>query len=196
MGGGGKGGVMTTIGTRARAAVLTGPVAWQRTGTVGTELVIPGGPEQASGTAVIVGGEPFTLDWQAGLDEHGGVVTLAASCRGPGFTRTLEMSRTGGSWVTHADLDPDALVRIDGSPIFLFWAMRKLELGGDPVRRATIRVAVPTLEITTIHLTYQLISANRLRVTGDGPAVTYELDESGMADSRAGHFRRVALRAG
>jgi hypothetical protein len=200
MGGGGKGGVMTTIGTRAPAAILTGPVAWQRTGVVGTELVLPSPPAtegnaQVSGVAVVAGDDPFTLDWRAGLDEDGDVVTLAASCRGAGWTRTLDMSRTGGNWVTHPDLDPGALVRIDGSPIFLCWAMRRLRLAAEPVRIATIRVAVPSLEVTVTPMTYQLISANRLRVTGDGPAVTYELDGSGMIDSQAGRFRRVGVRA-
>ncbi|MEU4694704.1 putative glycolipid-binding domain-containing protein [Actinoplanes sp. NPDC023714] len=179
---------MTTIGTRAPEAVLTGPVAWQRTGVIGTELVVPG-PDHVSGTVVVAGREPYALDWRAGLDDDAGVVDLVVGCKGAGWTRTLEMRRTGGSWVTHPDLDAEASVLVDGSPIFLSWAMRGL--GTEPVRRPVIRVAVPSLEISTTMVTFHRISESRLRVTGGGPAVTYELDRSGMVSARAGQFRRA-----
>ena len=181
---------MTTIGTRAPEAVLTGPVAWQRTGVVGTELVVPG-HDHVSGTVVVAGAEPYALDWRARLDDDARVVDLVVVRKGAGEIRTLEMSRAGGTWVTRPDLDADASVLVDGSPIFLTWAVRGL--GAAPVRKPVIRVAVPSLEISTTMVTLHLISESRLRVTGDGPAVTYELDRSGMVSARAGQFRRVAM---
>ncbi|BBH70551.1 hypothetical protein ACTI_72360 [Actinoplanes sp. OR16] len=181
---------MTTIGTRAPAGVFTGAVAWQRTGVVGTELVVAGS-EKVSGTAVVVGEEPYALDWRAGIEDGGRVVDLDVTCRSACWTRTLAMSRTGGDWVTHPDLDPEAVVVVDGSPIFLSWVARGL--GAEPVRIPTIKIGVPSLVISATTVTYHLISESRLRVTGDGPAVTYELDRSGMVSARAGQFRRVGV---
>lgn len=194
---------MTTIGTRAPGIALTGPVAWQRTSAVGTELVFPG-TAGAGGTAVVTGADPYTLDWRAGLDDDSAVTEFAASCKGAGGTRTLEMRRTGDGWVTTAEglgeagqapaeLDPSALILLAGSPIFLFWAVRHLGLtvGSGPVDVTVIRVAVPSLTISTGPITCHLVSANRLRVTGDGPAGTYELDDSGMVTYQPGQLRQV-----
>lgn len=186
---------MTTIGTRVPAIQLSVPVAWQRTGVVGTELVLPE-RDGARGTAVVTGPEPFVLDWRASVDDDAAVTGLVVGCRGAGWDRTLEMCRAGGRWVTHPDLDPDAVVRVDESPIFLTWVVLRLGLTPDsgPVTAPTVRVAVPDLTVSVTRATFQLLSAHRLRVTGDGPAVTYELDAAGVVTSRAGSLRRVPLR--
>jgi hypothetical protein len=201
----GNGGVMTetTTGhTLARTADGTlrssGPLTWQRTDVVGTELVLAPG----NGTAVVHGSRPYALQWTA--DDAG----LSVTCRGGGWTRTLELQRDAVGWTCRAGetgdaglpapgaadpaaIDPAAIPRITDSPIFLTWAVRQLGLTAEsgPVTVPSVRVLVPSLAVVAGHTTFHLVSPNRLRVTGDGPAATYELDPAGVVAYQAGRLR-------
>ncbi|MEU8606582.1 putative glycolipid-binding domain-containing protein [Actinoplanes sp. NPDC048791] len=150
------------------------PLIWQRTDTVGTELVFPVGndPRAASGSAVIAGPVPHTKRWHAELDADAVVRDLTVTCEGGDWNRTLRLARDPEhGWTCRTeetgDLDgaltdgghrgaplpgiddstrlhPDAIIRLSDSPIFLTWALRRLRLAAGD--RA---VAAPTIRILT-----------------------------------------------
>jgi hypothetical protein len=203
----GRGGVMTetmTGRTAARAtggALGSGPLAWQRTDVVGTELVLAPG----AGAAVVHGALPYVLEWTAG---DPAVRELSVTARGGGWRRTLDLRRTVDGWTCRADesgdaglpapgcadagaIDPDAVPRITDSPIFVTWAVRRLGLTVEsgPVTVPSVRVLAPSLAVVAGTTTYHLVSPNRVRVTGDGPPATFELDPSGVVAYQAGRLR-------
>jgi hypothetical protein len=184
----------------------SGPLAWQRTDVVGTELVFPSG----SGTAVVTGATPYAVEWHAELEEDAVVRELSVTCRGGGWSRTLQLRRTGEEWACRADESGDAglpppgapepagiavgaVVRLADSPVFVTWAVRRLGLTvkGGPVTVPSVRILLPSLTVVAGATTYHLVSPNRLRVTGDGPATTYELDPAGVVAYQAGRLRLV-----
>jgi uncharacterized protein len=183
-----------------------GPLIWQRTDVIGTELVFQTGsdPDAATGSAVVAGAPPHTTRWHADLDPGSVVRALAVTCEGGDWSRTLRLARDpGGSWTWHTEddvpalgidpgrLDPAAVVRLVDSPVFLTWALRRLRLvpGGRPVTAPTIRVLTPSLRVLTGNSTYQLVSSHRLRVSGDEPAASYDVDDAGTVTYRAARFR-------
>jgi hypothetical protein len=184
----------------------SGPLAWQRTDVVGTELVFPCG----SGTAVVHGATPYAMEWRAGFESDGVVRELSVTCRGGGWSRGIELARTGEEWTCRAEesgdagmpapgaveppgIAPDAVIRLADSPIFVTWALRRLRLTAEAgaVTVPSVRVLLPSLTLATGAATYHLVGPNRLRVTGDGPAVTYELDPAGVVAYQAGRLRLV-----
>jgi hypothetical protein len=194
----GNGGVMSEI-VMARAeaspfpAIQAGPLAWQRTGVVGTELVFPHSAG-AQGSAVVTGGVPYAMDWRAVVIDDD-VREISVTCRGADRTRTAALRRTGGGWEGEAadGIDPDAVLRLTDSPIFVTWALRRLGLtvGSGPIRVPSARILTPSLDVIAGTATYHLVSPYRLRITGDGPAVTYELDPAGLVAYQPGHLRLV-----
>ncbi|MEU4428072.1 putative glycolipid-binding domain-containing protein [Actinoplanes sp. NPDC024001] len=186
------------------AAVPAGPLAWQRTDVVGTELVFPGG----SGTAVVHGATPYAMEWHAELADGAVVRELSVTCRGSGWSRSLRLRRAAEEWACHAEesgdaglpapgapepseLAADAVIRLADSPIFVTWAARRLGLTGETgaVTVPSVRVQLPSLTVVAGTTTYHLVGPNRLRVTGDGPATTYELDPAGVVAYQAGRLR-------
>ncbi|MEV6306624.1 putative glycolipid-binding domain-containing protein [Actinoplanes sp. NPDC051861] len=192
--------------TMTARTLLSGPLAWQRTDVVGTELVLaPGG-----GTAVVHGALPYAMTWTAEVDDDAVVRELSVTCRGGGWSRTLDLRRNAGGWTCHAAesgdaglpapgcADPaaipeDAVLRVTDSPVFVSWAVRRLALTAEsgPVTVPSARVLVPSLAVVPSATTYHLVSPKRLRVTGDGPATTYELDPSGVVAYQPGRLRLV-----
>jgi uncharacterized protein len=197
-----------------------GPLVWQRTDTVGTELVFQTSTAQptATGSAVVAGPLPHTTHWHADLDGDWAVRALTVTTRGSDWTRTVRLARDDDGWTCRTeetgDLgrslsgsghpapplpgidDPDrlnaaTLIRIDDSPVFLTWAMRRLRLipGDKPVAVATVRVLTPSLVVQPGTSTYQLIRENRVRVGGDEPAAFYDLDHAGIVTYQAGRLR-------
>jgi hypothetical protein len=71
----------------APSTTMAGPLAWQRTDTVGTELVLPSGADNrsADGTAVVAGPVPHTTRFHADLDTRSAVRTRTAA--GPAAPR-------------------------------------------------------------------------------------------------------------
>ncbi|MDI6102436.1 putative glycolipid-binding domain-containing protein [Actinoplanes sp. NEAU-A12] len=202
--------VMARAETRPLRAIPAGPVAWQRTGVIGTELVFPRGGARpgatggeppgaerpgAHGTAVVAGGTPYSLQWRAVTDDDAGVQELSVSCRGADWSRTTELRRTDGDWECEgaARIDPDAVVRLADSPIFVTWALRRLGLTVEsgPMCVPSVRILTPSLEVVPGTATYHLVSPRRLRITGEGPAVTYELDDAGLVAYQPGNLRLV-----
>jgi hypothetical protein len=198
-----------------------GPLVWQRTDTVGTELVFQAGsdPRTATGSAVVAGPLPHTTRWHADLDTDSRVQALAVTCQGGDWSRTLRLARDpGGAWTCRTEetgdlartlaagghpaaprpgfedparLNPQAIVRLSDSPIFLTWALRRLRLtpGDQPVSAPTMRILTPSLVVLPGVSTYQLVSDYRLRVSGDEPAAGYELDHAGIVTYRPARFR-------
>jgi hypothetical protein len=214
----------TDLRPATRAAAGTGPagpLVWQRTDTVGTELVLPSGGDgrSADGTAVVAGPVPHTTSFHADLDPRSAVRALTVTCSGVGWARTLHLSRDAqDGWDCHTeeagDLhrsltgsghaappppgidDPDRLrgatiVRLDRSPVFITWALRQLDLasGDGPRTVPTIRVLTPWLVVVPTRSTYQLIAANRLRVSGPEPSAIYHLDQHGVVTYRPARVR-------
>jgi hypothetical protein len=205
----------------AVSPAVTGPLVWQRTDTVGTELVVAAGGDSrsAEGTAVVGGPLAYTARFHADLDAGSGVRALHVTTSGDGWTRSLRLSRdAGGDWTCgteetgdlHRSLargghaapplpgidDPArlrsaAVVRLDYSPIFVTWALRRLGLasGDGPVTVPEIRVLTPSLLVVPTLSTYQLISAHRLRIGGREPAALYHLDQHGVVTYRPGRLR-------
>jgi uncharacterized protein len=201
----------------------SGPLVWQRTDTVGTELVFQAGsdPRAATGSAVIAGPLPYTTRWSADLDTDWQVQALTVACEGGNFSRTLELTRDPeGSWTCRTEttgnlgrslagsghsaaplpgiedasrLQPQAIVRLSDSPIFLTWALRRLRLtpGDQPVCAPSVRILAPSLAVLAGISTYQLVSEQRLRVSGDVPAAGYELDRAGIVTYQPARFRLV-----
>jgi hypothetical protein len=178
----------------------SGPLIWQRTDTVGTELVFRDADGRtAAGTAVIGGTGPHSVQWMAALDDASGVRALTVTCESSQSRRTLSMTREDdGTLVFRAGDDGEPLrlegvdvVRITDSPMFLTWSLRRLKLSvaAGVVSAMTARVLLPSLTVATGTSTYQLVSDRRLRVGGDEAATVLDLDESGIVTYRPGRLR-------
>jgi len=164
-----------TAGQRLRnAGQQRGPLIWQRTDTVGTEVVFAAGKagRAASGSAVVAGPVPHTNRWHADLDAGAVVRALTVTCAGGDWGRTLQLARdpdlgwtcrteetgdldgalTGGGHCGEplpgiddsARLHPDAIIRLSDSPMFLTWALQRLRLAA-----GDRPVAAPTIRILT-----------------------------------------------
>jgi hypothetical protein len=196
------------LAERPRADLPSTPLTWQRTDIVGTELVFPRG-SRPSGSAIVAGKRPYMLTWQAELSPAAQVKSLHVTSQGDGWSRELRLGRGDTGWTCRAEhagdagnlpfagteqldaIDPAAVLRLSESPIFLGWAVRNLGLTvkSGPVTVPVVRVQVPSLAVVPGQVTYHLVSPQRLRITGDFPAATYELDEAGMVVYQAGHLR-------
>ncbi|MFI7599926.1 putative glycolipid-binding domain-containing protein [Actinoplanes sp. NPDC049681] len=190
-------------------------LAWQRTDTVGTELVFPS-RASAEGTAVIAGPVAYASQWHADFDGTGAVRRLTVTCRGAQWARTLDLSREDDEWSCRTEETGDlaahgrggqpppgiddplrladaAVVRLGDSPASLGWALRRLGLtpASGPVTVPTVRVLVPSLAVLPGVSTYQMLGPHRLRVTGDDPACTYEVDDAGVVTYQPGRYRLV-----
>ncbi|WP_433795760.1 hypothetical protein [Actinoplanes sp. CA-252034] len=53
------------------------------------------------------------------------------------------------------------------------------------------RILTSSLTVVSGTATYHLISPHRLRITGDGPAVTYEMNPAGLVAHHPGTLRLV-----
>lgn len=176
-----------------------GPLIWQRTDTVGTELVFPDADGRtAAGTAVIGGTGPHSVHWMAALDDASGLRALTVTCESSQFRRTLEMTREDdGTLVYHSGDDAPTrlegidVVRVTDSPMFLTWALRRLALtpASGAVSAITARILLPSLTVATGATTYQMISDSRLRIGGDEAGASFDLDASGIVSYRAGRLR-------
>ena len=217
---------VTDLHPAPRGAVRTGaagPLVWQRTDTVGTELVLPSGGDggSADGTAVVAGPVPHTTSFHADLDPRSAVRALTVTCSGVGWSRTLHLSRDAhDGWDCRTEESGDlhrsptgsgpaappppgiddpirlhgaTIVRLDHSPVFITWALRQLGLGsGDGPRTVpTVRVLTPWLVVVPTRSTYQLIAANRLRVSGPEPSALYHLDQHGVVTYQPARARLV-----
>jgi hypothetical protein len=181
------------------------PKIWQRTDTVGTELVIPDGENRVCGTAVVAGHRPYATRWQVWLSDDHAVQALDVTCEGHGWRRELRLSSDGCRTQAIGDLDApepgledpsrlaDAVIRLAASPVFMSWAMRALQLepGGSAVTAPTALVLTPSLTVVVGESRYQRLGDHRLRVTGDEPAATYDLDADGMVTYQPGRLRAV-----
>jgi hypothetical protein len=175
------------------------PLIWQRTDTVGTELVFPDADGRtAAGTGVIGGTGPHSVHWMAALDDASGIRALTVTCESSQFRRTLEMTREDdGALVFRtgdeapARLEGIDVVRVTDSPMFLSWAARRLGLtpAAGAVPAMTARVLLPSLTVATGTTTYQLVSDRRLRIGGDEAGATFDLDEAGIVAYRPGRLR-------
>ena len=202
-----------TAATQRRVAEARthGPLVWQRTGTVGTELVLRDGvaPGVVTGSIIVGGRQPYTSRWHADLDGAWRVRALTVTTEGSGWRRNLALSRTAsGAWACGAEesgtvdgppagvddparLDGGAVLLLADSPIFLTWAMRALRLGAGsgPATAPVLRVRMPWLTVVPAASSFHRVSEHRLRVTGDGPAVAYDLDAEGIVTYQAGRLR-------
>lgn len=196
------------LAERPRAGLPAAPLTWQRTDTVGTELVFPRG-SRPSGSAIVAGSRPYTLTWNAEIAPNSEVQSLHVTTQGDGWSRELRLGRADSGWTCRADhsgdagdlpfsgteqldtIDPAAILRLADSPVFIAWAVRKLGLTvkSGPVTVPVVRVLAPSLAVVPGTVTYHLLSPQRLRITGDWPAATFELDDAGMVISQAGHVR-------
>jgi hypothetical protein len=196
---------------RVTEARTHGPLVWQRTGTVGTELVLRDGvaPGVVTGAIVVGGRQPFTSRWHADIDGAWRVRALTVTTEGSGWRRNLALSRADdGRWSCGVEqsgqvaappagiddtarLDDDAVLLLTDSPIFLTWAARALKLEPDAAAATTpvIRVSMPWLTVVPGDLTFHRVSDHRLRVAGDGPATSYDLDAEGIVTYQAGRLR-------
>jgi len=194
------------------ATIRRSSLVWQRTGTVGTELVLGDGqaPSMVTGTAVVGGPLPYATRWHADLDADWRVRALTITCEGDGWRRNLALSRTDTGWTCGAEQagspspagppagidDPARLAEADvvllsDSPIFLSWALRQLPATAEsgPVTVPAARVRPPWLTVLPGPATFQRVGEHRLRVTGDGPAATYDLDADGIVTYQPGRLR-------
>lgn len=194
------------------ATIRRSSLVWQRTGTVGTELVLGDGlaPSVVTGNAVVGGPQPYATRWHADLDAGWRVRALTITCEGDGWRRNLALSRTDAGWTCGAEQagspspagppagidDPARLAEADvvllsDSPIFLSWALRQLPATAEsgPVTVPVARVRMPWLAVVPGPATFQRIGEHRLRVGGDGPAATYDLDADGIVTYQPGRLR-------
>jgi hypothetical protein len=188
----------------------SGALVWQRTGTVGTELVLGDGtaPSTVSGNAVVGGAQPFATRWHADLDAEWRVRALTVTCEGRGWRRRLELSRDGDGWAVGAQEsgdgggpaagldDPARLADVDvlllaDSPIFPTWAMRRLQCTPEsgPVTVSVGRIRLPWLTVVPVPSTFQRVGEHRLRITGDGPVANYDVDADGIVTYQPGRLR-------
>lgn len=201
----------STPDTAAGAGPAAGTsLAWQRTDTVGTEIVLgggPGGPVRAE--AVVAGVPAYGMHWSADVAADGTVGELTVTCRGAGWARELWLRRGAEGWSCHTQqdghldappagidadrLDPDAVLRVAQSPTFVTWALRHLRLTPQDGPRAapTVRVLIPSLAVLPGRSAYHLLSPTRLRISGDEPGATYELDGAGTVTYQPGRWRLV-----
>jgi hypothetical protein len=202
---------LITAQRTADARRTDGALVWQRTGTVGTELVLGHGtvPGVVTGVAVVGGTLPYSARWHADLDAEHRVRALTITCEGAGWRRNLALATAGDQgWTCGAEetgelegpgagvgeprrLDGVALPLLADSPTFLTWAMRLLGLGASaaPAKVPVARVRLPWLAVVPTMATFHRVSAGRLRVTGDGPAATYDLDADGIVTYQPGRWR-------
>ena len=202
---------MATTQRRVAAARSHGPLVWQRTGTVGTELVLRDGtaPGVVTGAVVVGGPRPYTARWHADLDGAWRVRALTITTEGSGWRRNLALSRTDvGAWTCGAEesgpdeaspagiddparLDAGAVLLLADSPIFLTWAMRTLRLGAGsgPAEAPVIGVRMPWLTVVASESSFHRVSDTKLRVAGDGPAAAYDLDAEGIVTYQPGRLR-------
>jgi hypothetical protein len=205
------GSVPLALSTAQRPATIRrSSLVWQRTGTVGTELVLGDGtaPSVVTGNAVVGGPQPHATRWHADLDAGWRVRALTITCEGDGWRRNLALSRAGDGWTCGAEQsgapdgppagidDPARLAGVDmvllaDSPIFLSWAMRQLRTTPEsgPVTVRAARVRLPWLTVVPGPATFQLVGEQRLRVAGDGPVATYDLDADGIVTYQPGRLR-------
>lgn len=192
---------------------------WQRTDTVGTELVIHD-DGQGRGESVVAGPPPYATTWQAHLDSSRAVRDLTVTCRGAGWERTVWLRRDEDGWSCRTEqvgdldatlarigrapaplagiedpgrLDAGGVLSLTHSPIFVTWAAEHLELTAQRglVGVATVRVLVPSLTVLPGLVTYQLLSPGRLRVWGDEPATVFDLGTDGIVTAQPGRCRLV-----
>jgi hypothetical protein len=205
--------ILGTAATQRRVAATRthGPLVWQRTGTIGTELVLRDGaaPGVVTGTAVVGGHLPYTSRWHADLDGGWRVRALTITTEGSGWRRNLALSRSGAdAWTCGSEesgtaggppaglddtsrLDGGAVLLLADSPIFLTWALRALRLdpASAPAATPVIRVRMPWLTVVAGESALHRVSEHRLRVTGDGPAHYYDLDSEGIVTYQPGRLR-------
>lgn len=195
----------TSGGGRSRTAQDPArPLIWQRTDTVGTELVFPAADGRtAAGSAVIGGTGPHSIHWSATIDGDSAVRELTLTCESAQSRRTLTMTRepggallfrTRGATDVHEQTtrhEGVEVVRVTDSPMFLTWAMRRLDLSpaAGAVSAVTARILLPSLTVAVGTSTYQLVSDHRLRVGGDEAAIVIDLDEAGIVTYRPGRLR-------
>ena len=179
------------------------PLIWQRTDTVGTELVFPDADGRtAAGSAVIGGTGPHSVHWLAALDDDGGVRGLTLTCESAQSSGTLTMSREDDGTLVFRTRDAAddtgtirlpgvEVVRVTDSPMFVTWAMRRLRLAPAKgvVAAVTARILLPSLTVATGTSTYQLVSDRRLRIGGDEAATVFDLNEAGIVSYRPGRLR-------
>jgi hypothetical protein len=177
-----------------------GPLLWQRTDTVGTELVFPDADGRtAAGTAVIGGTGPHSVHWLAALDDVSGVRALTVTSESSQSRRTVSMTREQDGTLVFRTGDDEEPIRLEGvevvrvtdSPMFLTWAIRRLGLTPEVgrVSATTARVLLPSLTVATGTSTYQLVSDQRLRVGGDEASIVLDLDPAGIVTYRPGRLR-------
>src|SRR4051794_12844836 len=138
----------------------SGSLVWQRTDTVGTELVFVESQATASadGEAVVAGPPAYASQWHARLHPDGTVQSVTVTCRGAGWRRALWLSRDDAGWSCRTEqtgdiaarlttsgraaqplpgiddpdrLDTAAVLRLADSPVFVTWAVRRLRLTPD-----------------------------------------------------------------
>jgi hypothetical protein len=199
------------LGTAQRTVTLPrSSLVWQRTGTVGTELVLGDGtaPSVITGNAVVGGSRPYATRWFADVDAGWRVRALTITCEGDGWRRNLALSRSGDGWTCGGEQsgelsgppagidDPARLTGVEvallaDSPIFLSWAMRQLGVTTEsgPVTVEAARVRLPWLTVVAGPATFQRVGEHRLRVGGDGPVATYDLDADGIVTYQPGRLR-------
>jgi hypothetical protein len=161
-----------------------------------------------TGNVVVGGSRPYATRWFADVDAGWQVRALTVTCEGDGWRRNLALSRSGDGWTCGGEPsgaltgppagidDPARLAGVEvlllaDSPIFLSWALRHLactpESGAVTVPAA--RVRLPWLTVVAGPATFQRVGEHRLRVGGDGPVATYDLDEDGIVTYRPGRLR-------
>ena len=69
--------------------------------------------------------------------------------------------------------------------------MRTLQLDAGAAAQATpvIRIRMPWLTAVAGEATFHRLSAGKLRVTGDGPATSFDLDAEGIVTYQPGRLR-------
>ncbi len=206
----------TRFGTDLRRA----PLAWQRTDKVGTHMVFAVGPDLVEGAAIVAGGVHYAMQWRALSDGDGGLQDLMVTCRGADWHRTLWMRRATEGWSCRTEetgdlnahlagvgrseqpppgiddvnrLDTAAVVRLADSPFFVSWAVALLRLtqSAGATGAPTIRILAPSLAVLPGVSEYHLLSADRLRIAGDEPGSTYDLDANGTVVYQPGRFRII-----
>jgi hypothetical protein len=201
---------LSTAQRPATTGRASGALVWQRTGTVGTELVLSSGTAGSvvTGSAVVGGAQPYATRWHADLDDRWQVRALTVTCEGGGWRRNLALSRTDDGWTCGGEhtgdltgppagiddparLNPAAVVLLADSPMFLTWALRHLELTAESAQKTapTARIRLPWLTVVPAPATFHRLGENRLRVTGDGPIATFALDADDIVTYQPGRLR-------